>query len=577
MGINKKLSAVTSGMLAIILSASASISLGGCGSDSGNTGNTATAPTVQQTESETENTTETEGTDLSDSDTFFPYGEAFYDGRFVLGELAQPEQRENPAKIYENITYTPQMFYGDYRLNHPNDGVQTSYASRNFLNTCEWTQGDKISTGLSGKIVSAIPYRIVAGNAELDIPLITDTNYNWCQVYYAVNGDERDGAYIDAAFTVEGNTITFTPVSEWSFDEATAALDYKFEDKSISYTFSFLGPKLTLSTGESSYTLIERDFTSWRSYVEEESLSVSASLSENSRTVDDIVGIDMCVSMDSNGNLNPKKSSFTLKINENGTEKNYNGVAKWDEDGLFTFSYVGPSGETKSHQMVMFYCGFDGVILSDGKKNYYYLSTFLSEASVGHYTIEDLGANVSEEDAAVIENLTDEEIEEIIETRDNLLEDFEKAFTENGIAAKIQEETGEIILDSSILFATGDYTLSDDGKNALNAFITAFSGVIDNEKYKGFISKVEVGGHTDTDGAYDYNLDLSQKRADSVKDYCLTEAPLTEEIKNELSTLLVPVGYAYDKPIYKENGDIDMDASRRVEFVFYINLAAINN
>ena len=126
------------------------------------------------------------GGSLSDSSTFFPYGEVFYDGRMIMGGLEEPEERLDPAEIYANVTYTPQMFYGDYRLNHKNDGIQTAYASREFLNSCKWVKGDQISDSLSGKIISSIPYRIVAGNAELDNALITDTNYNWCQIYFAV-------------------------------------------------------------------------------------------------------------------------------------------------------------------------------------------------------------------------------------------------------------------------------------------------------------------------------------------------------------------------------------------------------
>ncbi len=192
---------------------------------------------------------------------------------------------------------------------------------------------------------------------------------------------------------------------------------------------------------------------------------------------------------------------------------------------------------------------------------------------MNHYTIEDLGANISEEDAEELQYLTDEEIEEILETRDNLLEDFKTAFNSNGIAARIDEETGEIVLDSSILFATGQADLSDVGKSALQAFITSFAGVISDKKYDGFISKVEVQGHTDTDGNYEYNLDLSQQRAESVKNYCLEEASLGDDMKKKLSKLLVPIGYSYDHPVYFEDGTVDKDSSRRVEFVFYINLS----
>jgi chemotaxis protein MotB len=510
----------------------------------------------------------------SDSDSFFPFGEVFYDGRWYGGDMPETEA-VSAADIYAKVKYTPQMFYGDYRLNHPKDGIQTSYASRRFLNQAQWTKGEDICSNFAGKMVSSIPYRIVSGNAELDNALITDTQYNWCQIYYAVSGDDNNGVSCDAAFTVDGNVITFTPVINWSYDETTGDLSYTFDDNSISYIFEFCGPKLTLKDDKTEYTLIERDFTSWRSYVTEESVSVESSLSENSKKIDDITGIDMTVALDSVGNLVLKKSTFSLKTDTDGHAGVCNGIAKWDEDGLFTFSYKDQNGETHTHQMVMFYCGFDGLVLSDGKKNYYYLSTFLSEASVNHYTIEDLGANVSEEDVAVLENLTDEEIEEILETRDNLLSDFEEAFSNKGIAAKIDEETGEIILDSSILFATNSAELSADGKAALTAFITAFTEVIGDEKYDGFISKVEVQGHTDTDGDYDFNKELSQERADNVKNYCLSESGISEEVSGKLSNILVPVGYSYDVPVYNADGSVNKDASRRVEFVFYINLAGM--
>lgn len=509
---------------------------------------------------------------LSDSGSFFPYGEVFYDGRWYNGSLPNVAEPVTAADIYAKVKYTEQMFYGDYRLNHPNDGLPASYASQDFVNSAVWISGEKVSSLIADSTISNLPYRIVAGNAELDNALITDTDHSWCQLYYATK--DGAGVSIDAAYTVEGNTITFVPVLEWSFNESTAELSYQFEDTTISYDFEFCGPKLTIYNGEFSYTLIERDFTSWLSYVTENSVSVESSLSENSKMIDKITGIDMTVMMDAENNINMKKCTFSLKtLDSEGSEKVCSGIAKWDEDGLFTFSYEDADGVTQIHQMVLFYCGFDGVVLSDGKKNYYYLSTFLSSVSSGRYTIEDLGMNVSEEDQELIENLTEEEIEEIIETRNDLLSDLKDSFVSNGIAAEIDEETGEIVLDSSILFATGQAELSADGKNALTAFITAFTNVIGDDKYDGFISKVEVQGHTDTDGDYDMNMTLSQNRASSVKDYCLTGVNLDAAMKSKLEGLFVPVGYSYDHPVYNADGSVNMAASRRVEFIFYINLA----
>lgn len=508
----------------------------------------------------------------SDSDSFFPYGEAFYDGRWCNIELGKPEAAVSAADIYANVKYTEQMFFGDYRLNHPNDGVQTAYASKQFLDTCAWKQGAEVSANLAGRVISAIPYRIVAGDAEYDLPLALNKDYNWCQVFFAENGSNT-GAYIDATYEVDGNVITFTPVLSWNYNEGTGDLAFELEEKSISYSFEFCGPKVTLSDGNSSYTLIERDFTRWLSYVTEDSLSVSSKLSENSRMIDDISGIDMTVSMDGEGNIDMKKCEFSLRtVDASGSEHKQSGVAKWDEDGLFTFTYENEAGELVTHQVVMFYCGFDGVILSDGKKNYFYLSTYLSEASSGRYSIEDLGINVSEETQELIAELTDEEIEEIIETKDNLLEDLERTFSENGIVAEVDNTTGKIILDSSILFASGKSDLSGDAKAFLNDFIIALSSVIGDEKYDGFISKIEIQGHTNTDGEYEAHKILSQERADSVRDYSLSIESLDAATKAKLESIFVPVGYSHDYPIYNEDGSVNMAASRRVEFVFYISL-----
>lgn len=518
----------------------------------------------------------------SDSSTQFPFGEPFYDGRWYMEELVEPDSKTTAAQIYSKMTYTEQMFQGDYRLNHLNDSLPKSYATQQFLNTITWWNASNVSDNLpADEQISALPYRFVAGVAELDNALVTDTSHYWCAVYYATkNGTE--GAEVMAAYEVEGNTITITPLLEWNFDEETSELSYSFQDKSISYTFSFDGPRITFSNEQTSYTLIERDFTVWSLASVDNSVSMKSNLSENSALIDRIVGIDFTIYVDGNYNMNVNKSSFELTTVDNaGNQSSCNGIARWDEDGLFTFSYQDADGNTHSKQMVMFYCGFDGVVFSDGTKNYYYMSTYLSEVTASYYTpeqleeiVDGLGANLSEEDQEILGTMTEEEITEIIETRNDLLADLTAAFNEKGIKADIDEATGEIVLDSSILFATGQSTLSADGKNALTDFITAFAGVISDDKYDGFISEVEVQGHTDTDGDYDMNLELSQKRADSVRDYCLNDVDsLDDSTIAKLETLLVPVGYSYDHPVYKEDGSVDMAASRRVEFIFFINLS----
>jgi OOP family OmpA-OmpF porin len=71
--------------------------------------------------------------------------------------------------------------------------------------------------------------------------------------------------------------------------------------------------------------------------------------------------------------------------------------------------------------------------------------------------------------------------------------------------------------------------------------------------------KFEVGGHTDSDGADDYNLKLSQQRADAVKDQLI-------KMGVEASRLSAK-GYGETKPI-SDNTTLEGKANnRRVEFV----------
>jgi outer membrane protein OmpA-like peptidoglycan-associated protein len=71
--------------------------------------------------------------------------------------------------------------------------------------------------------------------------------------------------------------------------------------------------------------------------------------------------------------------------------------------------------------------------------------------------------------------------------------------------------------------------------------------------------KIEIGGHTDSTGSREYNLDLSRRRARSVKDYFEKKGIAADRIKTR--------GYGPDKPI-DDNETADGRAhNRRIEFV----------
>lgn len=61
-----------------------------------------------------------------------------------------------------------------------------------------------------------------------------------------------------------------------------------------------------------------------------------------------------------------------------------------------------------------------------------------------------------------------------------------------------------------------------------------------------------VGGHADTSGSYEYNLDLSEKRTETVANYCVEHQPM-------LSAPIVSKGYSFENPLIDEKGNIDTD------------------
>lgn len=156
---------------------------------------------------------------------------------------------------------------------------------------------------------------------------------------------------------------------------------------------------------------------------------------------------------------------------------------------------------------------------------------------------------------------------ELESRKQNFIQLLQNAFAENGITATIDPNTGEVTLDAEILFASGSSTVSNDGMAVLNSFMSALTSILSSGEYRDFISQIVVQGHTDSNGDYMSNLDLSIARAESVVDICLDSEGATQ-----FASLFDAEGCSYDNLIYDANGREDQAASRRVVFIFYINM-----
>ncbi len=164
-----------------------------------------------------------------------------------------------------------------------------------------------------------------------------------------------------------------------------------------------------------------------------------------------------------------------------------------------------------------------------------------------------------QEQQAALENYT---------VRNQIINSQFAAFSGSGLQINIDPDTGEIVLANSILFDAGSDTLRPEGMEFLNEFIPVYLDVLMKPEFEGYISEVIIEGHTDTKGTYFGNLELSQERASSVMEYSLSVPGLTEEQKEYLQAMVSATGRGSAEPVYDEEGNIDSEACRRVEFKF---------
>ncbi len=163
-----------------------------------------------------------------------------------------------------------------------------------------------------------------------------------------------------------------------------------------------------------------------------------------------------------------------------------------------------------------------------------------------------------------------QKLDDIIGVRAELVEELSREFSDSDLKVSVDETTGAITFDSSILFDYNKSVLKPSGKEFLAEFLPRYADVLLSPKYKDNISEILIEGHTDTEGSYITNLGLSQKRALAVAEYCLSEKSgiLTERQLEDMRKIISASGRSYSNPIYDEDGEIDMEASRRVEFLF---------
>lgn len=111
--------------------------------------------------------------------------------------------------------------------------------------------------------------------------------------------------------------------------------------------------------------------------------------------------------------------------------------------------------------------------------------------------------------------------------------------------------TGKSIVLNNIFFETDSYNLKTESHLELDKVV---GFLVTNESLV-----VEISGHTDNVGTENYNLTLSQKRADAVVDYLVS--------KGVEKTRLIAKGYGFSKPIDSNETPGGRAKNRRTELM----------
>ena len=123
--------------------------------------------------------------------------------------------------------------------------------------------------------------------------------------------------------------------------------------------------------------------------------------------------------------------------------------------------------------------------------------------------------------------------------------------------AKVErvDEGIKVEFNEKILFAFSKSDLGDSAKDNLNKLVAILN------KYPN--TNIEIQGHTDSRGTDEYNMGLSLRRANAVRDYLAAQGIA--------ATRMTTRGFGESAPAYSNDTPEGMAQNRRVEFLITAN------
>ncbi len=161
-------------------------------------------------------------------------------------------------------------------------------------------------------------------------------------------------------------------------------------------------------------------------------------------------------------------------------------------------------------------------------------------------------------------NITKDKIKRLTGIKLNVIKKLKEKL---GNSINIDEKSGAIKFSSNILFDQSAYKLKDSSKKELDVVLKKYiSTLLEDKEIRKYIHGITIEGHTNSDGSYLSNLQLSQQRALEVMQFLYESNSIDKDLLNKYVS---SSGKSSSDLIYK-NGVEDKDASRRIEIKFII-------
>ena len=161
-------------------------------------------------------------------------------------------------------------------------------------------------------------------------------------------------------------------------------------------------------------------------------------------------------------------------------------------------------------------------------------------------------------------NITKDKIKRLTGIKLNVITKLKEKL---GNSINIDEKSGAIKFSSNILFDQSAYKLKDSSKKELDVVLKKYiSTLLEDKEIRKYIHGITIEGHTNSDGTYLSNLQLSQQRALEVMQFLYESNSIDKDLLNKYVS---SSGKSSSELIYKD-GIEDKDASRRIEIKFII-------